>query len=1187
MRIHRLELKGFKSFPDRTAIDFPPGLSAVVGPNGCGKSNIVDAIRWVLGEQSARQLRGRTMEDIIFSGAMTQNQLGMAEVSMFLRNDNGNGATPASLKHFSEVMITRRLYRSGESEYLINNSPCRLKDLHNLFFDSGLGNKNYTVIEQGKINVIVDMRPDERRFLLEEAAGISKYKSRKKESLRKLEQAQLNLTRIRDIMDEVKRRLGSLKRQAAKARRYQKLKKELRQLELAKASYHYLRLRDEIKRLAEEYARQSREAEDSKFELEALRARLESEQLSYQESEDLIKERYDALYSLQEDIGAKEREAERVTSRLGELNRRESTCSDELASAKVALMKLEDEAREHSSRREAALNSYNEKMKGLEQAEAALKAKTDEAREAGELVEESKRLLFNLIAKQTELKNTLSNLDGYEQELSRRNRSLAREKDEISSSAEETEYELSSVRSQYEELEEQESQLKGELSNLFALGDSLRGELKNLEARKRIKVTDLHALEGRLSSLRELWERRQWLGEGARAFIKAAQDKTAPITGVQGVVADAIRIEPQYELALEAALGPKLEAVIMRDQQSALDAMALVGPKSGGRYSLLCADLMQSARETRSLNGAPLLSGKVKCLDPHAGLAAYLLGDFLVAENMGQAQDLWRRYSAPVALVDGTILDAIGVIHGGSDGKKSSRILSKLREIEDLEAGSVRLKSELDDIENEIDQIKFKQDELEGRLNDLKDRRAFISEELSEIRQTEFRLEERTRHLQSRAALIEKEISQLEKEAAGVRDKRERAAAEAASVARNKQDAELRLEEMSAQARALQAELEQEKELLYGERLEANKFKEILSHVEREIERLNDYIREGRERAESFTAQLQAIREEREGLFEREEKLRDMLAESSERLSGLKSEITGLQEKQDAKQEEINAISSAVKQKDNVTQQLKDNLSQTSLKLKEVELNFEHIKNESRSQHGVELEGVAEKLSEYELNIEEADGQIEQLKTSIEGLGEVNPMAIQEYDALSERDEFLQKQHDDLVESIEDIHSAIRKINKTCKQKFLETFELVNANLKEVFPVLFNGGKAELIMTNKDQPLDSGIEITVHPPGKKLTTMGLLSGGEKALTALALLFSMYLIKPSPFCLLDEIDAPLDEANIDRFNQLLRRMSKDSQIILITHNRRTMEIVDRLFGVTMERPGVSKLISVNLEEATAA
>ena len=1168
-------------------IEFPPGLSAVVGPNGCGKSNIVDAIRWVMGEQSARQLRGRKMEDVIFCGASGQQPLGMAEVSLFLENDNGSA--PSSIQQFTEVMITRRLYRSGESEYLINNTPCRLKDFMNIFFDSGLSNKNYTIIEQGKVSAVVDMRPDERRMLIEEAAGIAKYKSRKKESLRKLEQSQQNLVRIQDIMGEVQRQLNSLKRQAAKAKRYQKYKQEMRQLDLAKASAHFMEYAAERSEAQKNLEKASRQGDDLQSKLDAFKARQDSVQLAYQEQEDIIKQRYSALYELKENISEKEKEAERISSRLQELERKDASCQNDLARTEVILMNLEKDLKEQNQAREETEGLFTKRKSSLQRMETELEERSLQARAAAEQLEQEKRSLVGLITRETELKNTLTNLEEQKSELERRERSLVSEREEITSSTDEIEYELQTLRSRLEEREEAVAVVKRKSEEAKSELRRLDDQLRELEGPRREKDKELHALKGRLTSLRELWDRRQWLGAGVRAVIESTGGQSSPNSEVLGVVADIIQTERQYEVALETALGMKLEGVLMTDQGCAIKAVSTLASRTDGRCSLIPANLAQSYKKNGhgKTNGAPLLADQVGSPAPYEHLGSYLLGDCLVAADVSEAWNLWEKYGVPVVTLSGEIIDSMGVITGGTEGKNQSRILQKKREIEEAEAAAAACESELQALDAEIAGVRERLSETKNILSALQDQGDSLEEGLLELQQEAFRHEERLRSLSNRSQVLDREIEHLDRQSATMRERKENGLAEIELVAQKKRETEARVEQIDIKAQNMRANLEDEREQLYAVKLEVHKLADQISSIDREIGRLDRSFRDGREHKTRLADQIKEVREERDRLFDREISGKEELESMYEQLNALKVELTSLQEKQDGAQEELNRLSTEVKEQESILAEVRETISQTRLTLKEIELRLQHVVDEARTRYGVDLMRNAEGFSSADMDIEAVDKRLEELQKAIERMGEVNPMAIQEYEALSERDEFLKKQHEDLVGSIQDIHQAIRKINRTCKSKFLETLQAVNENLKKVFPILFNGGMAELVMSEPDQPLESGIEIAVHPPGKKLTTMGLLSGGEKALTALALLFSMYLIKPSPFCLLDEIDAPLDEANIGRFNQLLRRMSRDSQIILITHNRRTMEIVDRLYGVTMERPGVSKLISVNLEEAAAA
>ncbi len=1188
MKIKRLEIRGFKSFLDKTVIEFPEGISAVVGPNGCGKSNIVDAIRWALGEQSPSRLRGKQMEDVIFAGSNAQKPFGMAEVSLVMSNDNGY--MPSAYRQFSEVMVTRRLFRSGESEYLINKTPCRLKDIQEVFWDTGLGSRSYSVIEQGKVSAIVDMRPEERRSLIEEAAGISKYKNRKKEALHKMEQAQQNLVRVSDIVNEVGRQLAALKRQAAKAKRYGELKERLRLLDLSRTFSDYRALDLTQRSLEERYESAAKEEDDRQTLQNTLQAKLDALKIEFDEREETIKERDKRLYALKYRIQELENESQRRKQRLAELKKREEEDRNDLATIKSHRFQLEDGIR----KREAEFSELSENLElQCEEVRRLNKELEDKAGDAArfiEKLEDEKKELLRLAGRRSDLQNKIVRIEDLRKELERR-RSIAEEdRETLTYEKEEIETELSRTLERLTDLEDERIRIEGELADERTRLSNLKQELAEKEKELQQGEREQHGLKSRLQTLKELWEKLEYFDTGTKAFVEHSRRPDTDLKGIAGLLADRIEVPMEYETALETALGPTLQAVLVESFDLGVENVLTARNRFKGSIRLLPVRSREGMNECDADNkeGAslPLLHRMVRLPDSFNGLSRRLLEDICVTPDLETAGDLHRRTGLPVVTLTGEMIGREGMIVAGNDKRGGSGILSKKREMEKIEAL-------VSDQADKLSSLSETVNVLRGEVLESKQRHEGIREDLDalksrclEMEQKVFRYQEKKKTLSRQIETAEEEFLRIDDELVELESKLSETMAEKEEVTTEKSVQETRVADLTEKFETVRADTEALKERLYKNRLEAQSTEAKRTHLETEIGRTRQLIEDTDNRVEKLQNRLEEYRDERERLFTLDKQAEKEVSSVFGQIGEIERSLNELHEVQDESQSLLSRLKKEILEIGERGHSAREALSALKVTLAENRVTIEHLLEDAYRRHGVRLdEGYNFELEE--VDPEEAAAEIDRLTARISAMGEINPAAISEYQALLERSEFLNQQRDDLVTSIEDLHRTIRRMNQVCRQKFTETLDKINDNLKQVFPALFGGGRAELSLTDPSEVLESGIEIHVQPPGKKLTLMGLMSGGEKALTALALLFAMYLIKPSPFYLMDEIDAPLDEANVDRFNRLLKKMAVDSQVILITHSRRTMELVDQLFGVTMERPGVSRLVSVNLREVEAA
>jgi chromosome segregation protein len=1289
MRLDRLEISGFKSFSDRAELAFDEGVTAIVGPNGCGKSNVADAITWVLGEQSAKSLRGERMEDVIFNGSDARKPGGTAEVRLRLSglpvppqpatdtpaplsehlvpfqamtgdpsadagNGNGhagnghgtnghgtNGHAPLAqgfdggtmapvgsdqdLDEFAraftrDVEVTRRLYRSGDSEYLIDGQVCRLRDVHELLMDTGLGAKAYAIIEQGKIGMILSSRPADRRQLIEEAAGITKYKSRRRAAELKLEAAQQNLARIDDIVFEVEKQRGTLKRQAGKARRYKKLREELRRWEKVLFARRYRELSAAIQEARQRLtAAREREtaaaARVAEFENDLSRLRLELT---------AIEERASAI---REDAHARELQ---VSSRQQQLdfNRQQ----DEAIAARSVL--VAEEVRELESRREpahlaiearraAALEAeqardaaavqlaeateeHTQARAGIEALEAEVDGVRAEVYNGGSAMTAIRHAVQHAAAQAERVAELLAKLDVERKDLTRETEATARERATVLAQLADAQAALDRVRAARVEREREITELR----------QALEASRRDVRSREQ----DVAGLDARLASLEELASSRAEFGDAARLVLQQANGRV----GQMGAVADYLDVERAYERAVEASLGDLLQYVVVERHEHASEGLSLVRGADAGRCGFVVLDPDGApAAEPPALRaeGVVPVSDVVRVSGPHADTVRRVLYGAYVADSFDRAVAFARQHDVPVATPDGDLVRGPHLVAGGAR-VESRGILATKREIRDLrarvEVERVLLEAAVADAARLDTSLAATTVALSGLVAEQHEHEKAIVGHQAQLS----RVDEAGQRHARRSELIALEERQAHEERVALDTRQEEAARSLAALEIEHRQAEERLAEAQrrlAERRDAAASLS---DRVAGVGALHAGLVERVTAVVAEIGRLEESARDLEHRIETRSRELEENANRRadlaraieEGVKAIDDEARH-LDELRARLVTVDEEATAIRGRADAQEADIRAARAALDETRTEAGELDlgratsesdlSHLAQACVDA--VQLSLDEVLAEV-----VALEEAGEAVpdaaalaaDEPETDGDEADAEVAdapaapvavatvagsitaeeaivRLREKIERLGPVNMMAIEQFDELETRHTFLTTQRKDLTESIAQTTEAIARIDETTATRFSEAFTAIQANFQQTFTTLFGGGRAGLTLSDENDPLDSGIDIVASPPGKRLQSVQLLSGGEKALTAIALMFAIFKYKPSPFCLLDEIDAPLDDANVGRFVEMLRGMMDRTQFILITHNRRTMEIANRLYGVTMEEPGVSKLISVHL------
>lgn len=1185
MRIKSLELSGFKSFVDRTVVNFEEGVTGIVGPNGCGKSNVVDAIRWVMGEMSAKHLRGSAMEDVIFSGCDTRPAVGMSQV--FLTFDNSDGRAPAEYSQYSEIQVGRRLYRSGESEYFINKTQCRLKDIIDLFLGTGIGTKAYSIVEQGMVGSIVSSKPEDRRHLIEEAAGISKFKARKEAALRKMESTRQNLARLSDILAELGRQMNSLNRQAKKAERYQKVFEELRSRELSLTATRYRVLRTELEHLTQENARLREEEMQWSASLSQKDAELSTYRMLMSEVEMQLDQVQQDLYRAEQSIKLTEADIQHKLNERDGLAKRSVEFVGELEA-------MRSRKGEYSTRMEAAnceMVAADMRLAGSEEVVAAIEAEVDEVKVKHRGCQQGFDEVNRAVMTHSEM---VANFSSSVEHLERRYIDIAgriardqSEIDAIDRRRADIDGEYQRITSELDSARQLKLDLTNEAEAAQSTLDQQRAALADADGRVRQLKDDVADRNSKLESILELRKNLEGYRDGVKAVLSRTDSEGSKYAGIMGTVSELVDTKPEYETALGAALGEKLQCVVVKSHSEGVEAIEYLQSAACGRSAFIPMEVhLDSRADEGTLEGDGVvgpLSNYVSFSDSHRMIGEALLRDVVLVEDLHRALGIWQNGSKGKTLVtrDGCVVDPAGMVSGGAGGSVEEHLIVQKRRAKELDEELRVLRSELSQAEAEASRFRDRVRHMEESVERLKsdshsEELKFLGQERDSmrIRDDIARYERERDKLSIETAALSEELKEVEFE-------RDEAKSGKAKHEAERAQAQERFAAMKQELESLSAELSRREAKLINFRVELAQANERAVSVGRELENLIKSKAEleigiGRRMAEISAANIRSAILDREVESQRIEL--DLNIRSIARLEESRNVLSARHEQG---QNSIRDRELSMREMRNRHNEVTSSYHEVELKLTSERGRCQYLVDGVRERYHFELAAIEAEYAKDDLNLDEEEIAVAGLKEKIESIGSVNVDAIKEYDELTGRHDFLTRQHGDLALSLDNLSKAITKINRTSRARFRRAFDAVDEQFQLLFPKLFRGGKARLMLTDEENLLETGVEIVAQPPGKKLQSITLLSGGEKALTAVALIFSIFLIKPSPFCLLDEVDAPLDDANIDRFNDLIRSMTPHSQFILITHNKRTMELADVLYGVTMEEAGCSKLVSVRL------
>jgi chromosome segregation protein len=1184
MRLESILIHGFKSFAEKTDVKVFPGVTCIVGPNGCGKSNVADAIRWALGEQSPKTLRGAKMEDVIFHGSSSRKMVGMAEVSLVFNNDGGLSVP------WSEVAVARRLYRTGESEYLLNANVCRLRDIQDLFAGTGVNPKAYALMDQERLNHVLTAKPWERRLFIEEAAGIARYKQQRAETQGKLDATRLNLQRLRDVMEEVRRQLSSIERQARKAQQYKALQAERQGLDLALLAADY------SARTAQHEA-VTREMESLRGTEEQQRARIATltgrQALQAAAIQDIEYRLSDLRQSVQKIQG----EAERLLERREQMGLQ---IQDLVAEER----RLEEEIRGLAERRIALATEREDKDRGLEEARRRHTDQDGEVRQVEMQIEACRSALSERRERFEALRLEQIRVAGARAELTRSGGELRERRAQVDRRAERLALELAAARVEADALATTRLRLEAARQRAGAQLSLLSTELQEIEAARREREVaraaaqeaaaglrvKLAARQSALEALERLEREREGYGAGVRAMF--ARPGAGDLGGVVGTVADLLEVPNGLEAAVEAVLGDRLQWVVVERFEHARAALGYLEREGAGAATLLPLETLPAASTVPDDSGevswaARLVGG------PRPALLHYLLGRVGIVSHLDQAETLWRRNGVVATYVtrSGEVLSPSGRLTGGHrDSERQSNdhsLLGRKRairqlgeEIAGLECDVAAAGARAETIEAEVTGLRTRLEGLQSNYQAQETARVSGEKDLESVLRESDRV---ARHLETLTVESEQLAGEGEETASQLVE------LERALLAASEQETRL-----GGDLTALQTLLESGQgdeagltERLTVCRVDLATVAERVEALGRDIERILGLEQDfGLQQQQSVARRAQTA--ERRGDLAAERERTDAQArEAVAERDRLEAEVAVIAEEHQRQLDDRQAIETDLREVQQQLNGLIGRLHQLDLIETEGRVRREELAQEARRRHAIETVEALLAAHDAARDLEEVRLRHEELTAKLEAMGPVNLVADEEFRELTERLEFLRTQHDDVVGSIKDLEKALRGMTRTAQERFQEAFDDISRHFSDIFSRLFEGGRAELRMVppeeGEEDPLELGVELMAQPRGKRLQAVTLMSGGEKALTGLALLFAIFYHRPSPFCVLDEVDAPLDDANIHRFLRVLRELCTQTQFVVITHNRKTMEAADVLYGVTMEEPGLSRLVSVKLTE----
>lgn len=1182
MYLKRLEMQGFKSFADKTVLEFMPGITTVIGPNGSGKSNISDAIRWVLGEQSMKSLRGAKAEDIIFAGTQNRKSLGFAEASLVF--DNSDNRLPVE---YQEVVVTRKIYRSGESGYYINKTPCRLKDILELFMDTGIGKDGYSIIGQGKIDEILSNKSEDRRHIFEEAAGVVKYRVRKAESEKKLEHTKLNLLRINDILSEIETNIGPLKVQSEKAKKFLDLREELKSIEIGLFVYNINSYKEKLQKILKDEEILKNDNNEQTLKLEKITSLKESLK---QEIDEIINQ----IESIQNIGFESEKEIERINSEINVSKERISNNKEnfnrfdkEIEEIKIRNISLEEEKETKLEKKNNLFTNKEKFQKELEEKEKELEELTKKLSDKELEIEEKKKQVEQNTDLKYEKTANISTIEANIENIEKRTKQINSEIDLGISELDSTRLTKEEIAKEFYEIENRRNQAEKSLNSIISKKEEAEGKIKKFETEINSLSSEYRMKESRLKFLEETEREKEGYVKSVKFLLLGCDKDSTLKKGMHGVLANIINSPKEYETAIEMSLGAALQNVVTETEQDAKKMVEYLRANNLGRASFLPITSVKGKKldkyNSKGINGIiGIASDIVKFDKKYEQIVLNLLGRTVIVDDMDTAIALAKQnnYSFRIVTVKGDLINPSGAITGGSVAQKTVNILGRAREIEDLKKELSKLKSKIEKLEKE------KQEYIDSSED--------VLEEITALEKNLQDIDIVYATDKQKLVSIEENISKVEARLEKLKTEKEELANQKQENITNKEKEEQDIKLLSDENLELNSVIEQFANLnkdnqryiddlnldVTNLKISVSSFDESESSIDEMVERINQDINNNQISIENKIKQKEQITIDNTDLENKIKELEEQIQAINEQVSNSSSKVIELKDLRINKNEELSNAEKDFTTQIEVLDGLKEQLLKLDVKKSKVEQDIEELVNKLWEEYELTPNNV-ENYTKPD-NVQETTKKVNSLRNKIKDLGSINIDSIEEYNQTKQRYDFMCEQRLDLEDGITKLKKVIQDMTNIMKDQFAKQFEVINKNFGEVFKELFGGGKAELTLTDPENILECGIDINVQPPGKKLQSMTLLSGGEKAFTAIALLFAILKINPSPFCVLDEIEAALDDVNVYRYADYLKKFTKHTQFLVITHRKGTMEAADTVYGITMEENGISKLLSMKLK-----
>lgn len=1181
MYLKRLEMQGFKSFADKTVLEFMPGITSVIGPNGSGKSNISDAIRWILGEQSMKSLRGAKTQDIIFAGTQNRKSLGFAEASLIF--DNTDGALPIE---YSEVTITRKIYRSGETGYYINKVPCRLKDVVELFMDTGIGRDGYSIIGQGKIDEILSNKSEDRRHIFEEAAGIVKYRARKEETEKKLEQTKLNLLRINDILTEIEGNLEPLQLQSDKAKKYLNLKEELKNIEIGLFVYNIEKYKQNLEEL-------TKDEDIMKSTLNQEEGKLEKIKILKEELKDAIDEITTQIENMQNIGFESQNEIEKLNSNINVAETKIQNNIENVERYKTEIADLEEKIENLKQEIEQKQYKKDNLKQNKEKFEKELNEKEEELRKITEKlssreleIEELKKQVEENVDKRYELQSEISMQTANYENLTQRQSQLKQEISNTISDLDRTRMKKEDISKGFYEIEANRNKILKSMEEIETKKQEINNKIKQFDIEIANNTNEMRMKQSRYNFLVETEKEKEGYQKSVKSLLLDCEKLKELGKGMHGVLANIISVPSEYEVAIEMCLGASLQNIVTETEEDAKKLVEHLRNNNLGRASFLPITSVKGKKleniKGKKIGVLGIASDLVSYEKKYEQIILNLLGRTVVVDNMQNAINIAKenQYSFRIITTEGDVINPSGAITGGSVAKKTVNILGRSREIETLEKDIKKIDAKI------LKQEQEKEEYLNSSENIIEEIQA-LEKDLQEVdityateKQRVLSIEENIDAIQKRIEKLKNENSKAEESKNEIQIKKEQNEKQIEEITKSNEENQKIIDEFSNSNKDSQKYIDDLNLDITNLKISVSSFNESEVSIQEMTDMINKEIETHARNKENKNAQIETANKENielqaqiEKTKQEIEKVKSQVENSGVNIEKLKQERIEKNEKLSKKEDEQTAEFKTI-------EDLKAQITKIEVKKTKTEEDITDIINKMWE----EYELTPNNVESYRKpdNVALTQRKVNQLRTDIKELGSVNVDAIDEYKNLKDRYDFMCEQRLDLEDTMSKLRKVIQDMMEIMKHQFKEKFEIINKNFGEVFKELFGGGMAEVTLTDEDNILECGIDITVQPPGKKLQNMTLLSGGEKAFTAIALLFAILKINPAPFCVLDEIEAALDDVNVYRYAEYLKKFAKETQFLIITHRKGTMEAADTVYGVTMEEKGISKLLSMKLK-----